>query len=541
MSRSQRRLLILVLSLPVLVVVVTLFYQLGMRWLEGEPRTFWQALEWAGETLSTTGYGRDASWQHPVMVLYVTLVQFVGVFWVFLLIPIYLIPFLEERFESRLPRQVPPLAGHVVIYGYGAAVTSLIEEVEEAGLEVLVIESQEAEARLLLERGKWVLHRRLEDGALELAHLVKARALIANASDDENAAVVLAARQLGFSGDILTLVEAPLHRKPMMLAGSTAVYTPRHMLGAALAARASRRLSSPVAGFEQVGGRLQVTEVRIRPDSPVAGRTLAEAGIGARTGATVIGQWLQGKLTYEVTPETELAANGILVVVGTAESIQRLIDLAFGAFALRQHGAFIIGGHGEVGSKVAELLRDAGEEVRVIDRRPGPGVDLVGDVLDVRLLQQAGVEEAQAFIVALDQDSATLFATVILKDLVPQLPIIARVNQAGNVARIHRAGAEFALSISQVSGQMLARRLLGEQAVSVDSRLKVARVRAHRLAGCHPSELGIRERTGCSVVAVERGEETLMKFGPEFRFAAGDEVYVCGSHEAVRRFTDVFD
>ena len=110
--------------------------------------------------------------------------------------------------------------------------------------------------------------------------------------------------------------------------------------------------------------------------------------------------------------------------------------------------------------------------------------------------------------------------------------MIARVNSAENVDRIHRAGADFALSVSQVSGQILARRLLGEESVSVDPQLKVLKVRPAGLVGRHPAELEIRTRTGCLVVAVERGEEALLEFDPEFRFAEGDAVYVCGSTSA---------
>ena len=187
---------------------------------------------------------------------------------------------------------------------------------------------------------------------------------------------------------------------------------------------------------------------------------------------------------------------------------------------------------------MVELLRDAGEEVRVIDRKAAAGVDLEGDVLDQRVLEEAKVGEAQAVILALDTDSATLFATVIVKDFAPQVPVIARVNQAENVERIHRAGADFALSISQVSGQMLARRLLGEEAVAIDAQLKVKKVAAGPLAGRHPADLRIRERTGCSVVAVERGDEVLVEFGADFRFQPDDAVYVCGETDAVGRFQE---
>jgi Trk K+ transport system NAD-binding subunit len=326
----------------------------------------------------------------------------------------------------------------------------------------------------------------------------------------------------------------------MMLAGATATFTPRHILGAALAARASQRISPRVAGIQQLGRNLELAEVRVGPGSPLAGQTLDAADVGARTGATVIGQWVGGEMDVVDGPAEQIAAGGTLVVVGSRDSIDRLSELAEGNVATRRKGHFVVGGGGEVGRKVAELLKAVGEEVKLLDREPGPQVDVVGDVLDMRMLEGAGVREAQAVILALNTDASTLFATVILKDLAPDVPVIARVNRAENVERIYRAGAYFALSISQVSGQMLARKLLGEEAFLLDPQLKVLKVPPRGLAGRHPAGLGIRERTGCSVVAVERGDEVLVEFGPDFRFRDDDALYVCGSHGAVRRFTETF-
>ena len=58
--------------------------------------------------------------------------------------------------------------------------------------------------------------------------------------------------------------------------------------------------------------------------------------------------------------------------------------------------------------------------------------------------------------------------------------------------------------------------------------------------GEHPAGLRIRERTGCSVVAVERGAEVLVRFEPGFAFAARDLVYICGSEDATRKFAAEF-
>jgi Trk K+ transport system NAD-binding subunit len=541
MRRSQRRLLLLIGFLPVLVFAAALLYMVGMAWLEGSPRGFWQSVEWASETMTTTGYGADSRWTHPVMILFVMAVQFVGVFLVILIFPVYLIPFLEERFETRLPQEAPTdLEGHAVIYRYGPAVETLVTELSTARMPVLVLEPDETVARRLFEEGRPVVHRALGDGALRAARLEHARAVIANGTDDENASLILTARQRGYTGPILALVEEPYHRKPMMLAGATATFTPRHILGAALAARASQRISPRVAGIQQLGRNLEVAEVRVGRDSPLAGRTLDAAAVGSRTGATVIGQWVGGELEVLSGASTRIEAGGTLVVVGSHDSIERLSDLAEGNVAHRRKGHFVVGGSGEVGRKVAELLEAVGETVRLVNRNPGPNVDVVGDVLDMWVLEEAGVRDAQAVILALDTDSATLFATVILKDLAPDVPVIARVNRAENVERIHRAGAYFALSISQVSGQMLAKKLLGEEAFLIDPQLKVLKVSPDGLAGKHPVDLDVRQRTGCSVVAVERGDEVLVELGPDFLFRSDDSIYVCGSHAAVRRFTEVF-
>jgi Trk K+ transport system NAD-binding subunit len=575
--RSRKRLVSLLAAVPVLVVALALLYQLGMAGLEGRGRGFWDSVEWAASTLTTTGYGADHHWRHPAMVVYVTVVQFLGLFMVYLIFPIYLIPFLEERFEVRLPQESPAdMAGHAVIYRYGPAVETLLQELAAARVPTLVLEADEAVARRLHEGGQHVVHRGQADGALRSARLGQARALIANGSDDENAAVILSARQLGFGGPILALVEDPFHRQPMMLAGASAVFTPRHILGAALAARASARINPRLAGVQQLGRNLEVAEVQVAGHSPLAGMSLAETAIGTRTGAKVIGQWLGGELALPgAGDDWRIQAGGILVAVGAHDSIARLTDLAGSGGTLRpRQGHFVVGGYGEVGRKVVELLRTVGEEVRVIDRHPATGattgagagaagqaggtggqagggggsdeVDVAGNVLELPVLEAAGVRDAQAVVLALDTDSATLFATVILKDLAPDVPVIARVNQAENVDRIHRAGAYFALSISQISGQMLAKKLLGQEAFAVDPQLKVLKLGAGPLTGRHPSELHGRARSGrsrrssCTVAAVERGEEVLVEFGAEFRFQPQDTIYVCGSGDAVRRFGELY-
>src|SRR5437660_6371956 len=165
MHRSQRRLIALAIGLTAFVIGSALLYQAGMARLEGKPRTFWKAIEWAAETLSTTGYGFDNHWNHPAVVLLVVAVQFVGVFLFFLIVPIFMIPFLEERFEEKLPREAGDISNHVVVYRYGPTVETLLQRLSDSGVPSLVVEIDEAAARAVIEQNQRAVFTRAEEDA----------------------------------------------------------------------------------------------------------------------------------------------------------------------------------------------------------------------------------------------------------------------------------------------------------------------------------------------------------------------------------------
>ena len=127
-----------------------------------------------------------------------------------------------------------------------------------------------------------------------LAGVAQARAVVTNADDHANATCTMMARELGFDGPVYALVDDPLYRPPMLKVGASAVFTPTHVLGAALAARASTRINPPAEGMHLLGGQVDLAEFRVRADSPLAGQCLGELHLRERHGVTVIGQWWAG-------------------------------------------------------------------------------------------------------------------------------------------------------------------------------------------------------------------------------------------------------
>ena len=76
--------------------------------------------------------------------------------------------------------------------------------------------------------------------------------------------------------------------------------------------------------------------------------------------------------------------------------------------------------------------------------------------------------------------------------------------------------------------------------VSQQTRIKLVKLTAGQLTGGHPLESGIRERTGCSVVAVERAGGIILDISPSFVLAKDDALYVCGTVKAFDRFYEEF-
>ena len=450
-------------------------------------------------------------------------------------IDIFSEPLIQSGQSGQVLHALPNVKDKVVIYGYGPEVDSLISELNSRVQPVIVIEENEGQAGRLNARGITVVHASIANEQLDLSPLVHARALVANGSDDVNALLAVAVRELGFKGPLVALIANPNRRAPLQLAGATAAFTPNHVLAAAIAVRASSRIGPRITGVRPLAHLLEVAEVRIHGQSPLLNLTAAE-GVQAATGAHIVAQWNNEALQSPPAADQPLQEGMILVAAGSPDSIKRLSEIAH---PITQQGRIIIVGFSDVGSKLLEMLNDAGEDACVIAPLPGPGINIVGDIMDENVLEKAGIATCRVVILACETDSATLLAATVTRSIAPDVPIIACSSLEENVGRIQQSGADFALSVSEVAGQLLTHHILGEM-VTQQARIKLVKRRAGHLAGKHPYQSGIRENTGCTVVAVERNNEIIIEIPDSLILEENDVVYVCGMVENFDRFYEEY-
>jgi len=538
-SEAQRR-LGLYLSIGVgAVVFYTVLYRWTMATFEGVTVGWVESAHIVVETFTTTGYGEDASlWSATPTYLLSMAMQFTGVALIFTTLPLFVVPLVERALERNPPRETS-LTEHVIVTPLTTHGEILISELEAKGIAYLVLEPDRERAREL--HGEYeVVHGDPESVSdLRAANADAAVALVADSDDQTNASVVLTAEQLDSDVRIVSLVEDPDVADYHRYAGADDVVLPRQLLGESLA----RKAASPIVPSDDaipLGDGFEIAEVLIHPDSKLEGRTIAECEVGRRTGANIIGLWSRGEFVTPPSPHTILDGRTTLLVTGREEQLSRLRELARSEARRHRQGRVVVAGHGEVGATAAEALTDANVPHVVIDQRDESGVDVVGDVTDPETLRRAGITDAESVLIALDDDTTATFATLVVERLAPDAEIIVRANDAASVPKIYRAGAEYVLALSTVSGRMLASNLTDEEVIAPQSQVEIVRVDAPGLAGLSLAEADVRARTGSTVLAVERGDDLRTDVGPEFTVQSGDTVVVAGTDDAVNRFNETF-
>ena len=543
MNGLKRRVVGYFVILSVALVVTTLGYQWGMATYEDRPRTFLDSLQFTVEMFTTTGFGGDSPWESPQMHAYIIITDLLGMALLVGALPVVATPLLRSALSTSAPERADSdLDNHVVICSYTARSEVLVDELDSQGIPHVIVEPDRERANELHEDDQRVIR---ADPAtttgLEAARLGAARAIVADLSDQLDASIVLTAKEVDSDVPVVSVVDDPDSARYHRLAGADHVLSPRSLLGESLAAKVTTAVRTEIGEAVAIGDRLQLAEVSIRHGSDLAGTTLAGSGIREESGASVIGVWIRGEFDPTPAPDTRLSAGSVVLVSGRSDQLERLVDMAQSSVRRFRAGETVVIGYGQVGQTVTAELDDAAIPYTVVDREDADDVDVVGDATEPETLTAAGIDEAETVVLALPDDTTTEFATLVIRDLAPDTEIIARVDRDENVSKTYRAGADYVLSLSTVTGRMTASRLLEDRDVlSLEQQVEVIRERAPGLEGRTLGDANVRDRTGCTVMGIERNGSVITDIGPGTVIESDDELIVVGTDDGIREFERAF-
>ncbi len=139
-----------------------------------------------------------------------------------------------------------------------------------------------------------------------------------------------------------------------------------------------------------------------------------------------------------------------------------------GEISLRGH--VIIAGFGVPGRAAADLVRNTGGEVLVLERNPATVHRcehyshlhvIEGDCREEALLRRANISEAAMLVVAIPDEAAAIDTTRIARLLNPDLRIVCRCHFVSAGLAAIRAGANEVVVEEQAVAEMLVRTMSG--------------------------------------------------------------------------------
>ena len=211
---------------------------------------------------------------------------------------------------------------------------------------------------------------------------------------------------------------------------------------------------------------------------------------------------------------------------------------------------FVLIGYGDVGRRIAEVLKNANQSFVVVDRNEAKikdkGFDYVaGDATDEEVLRRAGLNNASTVIIVLNNDDDIIFTTLISRNVNPHSIILARANATKSMEKIYRAGADYVASLSIVSGQMLARIALDheEDTIMMLEGLELGRYKVTAgspVVGKSIAEAKIRSKIGCTIIGIEENGKSTNEIDTSKILKEGMTLAIIGNCEQISRLKEEY-
>ena len=552
-SGTQRRNLRLlskfVLLLAAMIVVYSvLFHVIMLTEGEGSTNHSWvTGFYWTLTVMSTLGFG-DITFQSDLGRVFSVVVLVSGVTFLLIVLPFTFIeffyaPWLDAQRQRRAPRQVPAhTADHVILTNYDPIAQTLIERLKSFGRSYYLLEPDLTTALELFDKGVAVMVGERDDvRTYQRMRADTAALVVATADDYMNSNIAFTVREVSESVPIVSFARANESIDVLELAGSSHVLQLTDMLGRSLARRtvAGDVRANVIGQF----GDLLIAEAPIS-GTPMIGRTLADGWLRTATGLTVVGLWERGK--FDVPhPAKVLEPTTVLVLAGSQEQLAKFTELT-AIYNLPDVAVLILGG-GRVGRAAARSLAERGISYRIVEqdasRVKDPTNTIVGNAADLQVLEAAGIRESPTAIVTTSDDATNIYLTIYCRRLRPDMQIISRSNLERNVSTLHRAGADFVMSYAAMGANAVFNLLEQDDVVMIAEGLDVFRGPVPKeLVGRTLKEARVREKTGCSVVALEVDGETIVNPGPDMPMpdSPDAEIIVIGTTESERAFHKLY-
>jgi len=513
--------------------------------MEGQHHSWITGVYWTLTVMSTLGFG-DITFTSDIGKIFSLCVLMSGIVFLLVMLPFTFIqffyaPFLEAQSKSRAARELPEdTSGHLIIIGSDRVALSLATRVRQFNYQYCILVDEVNHALDLVDQGyKAVVGDSDNPQTYSLLRADQAAMVVLMSDDMKNTNAAFTIREVAPDVQVVANADSEESVDILQLAGSSHVFQFMHMLGEILARR-----TLGTGTRSNVIGNIKKLNIAEAPavDTPLAGQSVKDSGLRDATGMNIVGLWEHGHLV-PARPDTVISSKTIMILAGTEEQL-KAYDNFVGEAPSMEAPVLILGG-GRVGQAAAQLLKQRDIDYKIVEKNPKLIHDEIhyihGSASDIDVLKAAGIDSAPSVFVTTHNDDLNIYLTIYCRRLRPDIQIISRATFDRNITVLHKAGADLVMSYATMAANTIINLLSPGKVMTLTEGLNIFRVEVGPLlADKTIMESNIRNATGCSIIAVSRGEEMEINPDPMLPLVKGVSLLVIGAAEDERRFLDKY-
>lgn len=326
MNESRIKLLTTFLAMVGMIIFTTL----GLYYLEGWSLfdSFWVAVI----SLTTTGYGDLV----PVTIagrIFLLTVLIIGVGVIFyglgIIISIAVETQISMMMEKRkMQKSIAKLENHVVVCGAGRVGSAVAQSLSAEKVPFVLIDNVQELVEHMREEGYMTIHGdATQDEVLQSAGIERARGIICALSEDAfNVFVVLTARAANPGLKIVSRANRPETVVKLQHAGADKVIAPTQIGGRQMAMSMMKPATVDLVDtlFTTRNLEIQLEEVEIRPDSPLAHRAIHDSFDRNISNVIVVGIIRDDQVMMNPHGYDVIMPGDTLVLIGSRQDLEKM-------------------------------------------------------------------------------------------------------------------------------------------------------------------------------------------------------------------------
>ncbi len=449
---------------------------------------------------------------------------------------------------------------NIIIVGCGRVGRSIAEQLNLEGHSITVIDESVGALEKISEtqnvmaiEGNGATYSVLREAGVESCDLL----IAVTATDELNLYTCLLAKNAGVSSTIARvrnpeyINDVEIVKEDLKL---TMAINPEYTCANEIARLVKFPGAVKISSFAK--GMVDFIKIRLQENSPIAGKRVVSCASILKGSVRIVFVERGGEV-FIPTGDFVLQTDDMVSFVTPSAAAAKLLKI-MGTISNKGRSVFILGGS-KIGFYLARILREAGVNVKIIEKDPSRCEELSGnldgvtvinaDAMDEDLLLSEHIDRADSVVCLMNTDEENLLASLYIKNVNPKAKVVTELGNLKFSSVVDNLPLDSIIRPKQLTGEYIIRYVRGMQNTvgnNVETMYKINSDRAEALefivrensavTGVQLSKLNLK--SDLQIVCISRGGKIILPGGGD-TIEPGDRVIVVTKHSGLADLRDI--